>query len=100
MPEKIIPIRVSKIEDEYKHIFSQRCECGGRFRRDAQGVVIGKKELRKYGIIPPKLGKYHCYCLDIVMPVCIKCGKKATFYFDIIEERVWRKQPKAKKKNH
>lgn len=57
-------IKVNNIREEYRHIESQKCECGGEFDKISQAVFPEQK-------------------MDEIKVICKKCKKEKSFYFDI-----------------
>jgi len=59
-------IKVSSIPEEYAYLARQRCSCGGRYDRNAQGL------LRIKGLM-----------YDQLSVSCSECGNERQFLFDI-----------------
>ncbi len=59
-------IKVNSISQEYTHIGSQRCVCGGRWQLTSQTLLQD--------------GDHY---FDLIKAVCQKCGLEVEFLFDI-----------------
>lgn len=59
-------IRVESVPEEYAYIGRQRCTCGGQYKEERQST--GEHDGRHF---------------DQVDAVCVKCGRKASFTFDV-----------------